>query len=118
MAGEPRGSSGGGKRSKSAGGSHPNPADRKAAFPPAKTIRALVCSMASLRTRVADKFHNVAENPLALHRSAPIIAPIWFTPMKTNTPQTWLAALCVGLIAACFVTVTGWLLASPSEEIT
>jgi hypothetical protein len=38
--------------------------------------------------------------------------------MKTNAPRTWLAALLVGLIAACFITVTGWLLASPSEEIT
>jgi len=38
--------------------------------------------------------------------------------MKAKTPRTWLAALLVGLIGACFVTVTGWLLASPSEQIT
>ena len=30
----------------------------------------------------------------------------------------WLAAILVGLVAVCFITVTGWLLASPSEEIT
>jgi len=37
--------------------------------------------------------------------------------MKSNTPRTWLAAILVGLVAVCFITVTGWLLASPSEEI-
>lgn len=38
--------------------------------------------------------------------------------MKTNTPRTWFAALLLGLSALCFVSVTGWLLASPSEEIS
>jgi hypothetical protein len=38
--------------------------------------------------------------------------------MKSNTPRMWLAAILVGLVAVCFITVTGWLLASPSEEIT
>ena len=38
--------------------------------------------------------------------------------MKTNTPRTWLAALLLALSALCFLSVTGWLLASPSEEIS
>jgi hypothetical protein len=38
--------------------------------------------------------------------------------MKSNAPQTWFAAILVALVAAFFVTLTGWLLASPSEEIT
>lgn len=38
--------------------------------------------------------------------------------MKTKPPRTWLYAIVVSLVAAVFVTVTGWLLASPSEEIT
>ena len=38
--------------------------------------------------------------------------------MKSNTPRTWLAAILVGLVALCFITVTGWLLASPSDQIT
>ncbi|HEY3662830.1 MAG TPA: hypothetical protein VGL24_06720 [Chthoniobacterales bacterium] len=38
--------------------------------------------------------------------------------MKIHTPRTWLAAMLLGLSALCFVSVTSWLLASPSEEIT
>jgi hypothetical protein len=38
--------------------------------------------------------------------------------MKSKVPRTWLAAILVGLVAVCFISVTGWLLASPSEEIT
>ncbi len=38
--------------------------------------------------------------------------------MKTKTPRTWLAALVVLFAVAAFITVTGWLLASPSEEIS
>lgn len=37
--------------------------------------------------------------------------------MKSNTPRIWLTALLVSLVALSFVFVTGWLLASPSEEI-
>lgn len=38
--------------------------------------------------------------------------------MKTKTPRTWLAALLLTLSALCFISVTGWLIASPSEEIS
>jgi len=37
--------------------------------------------------------------------------------MKPNSPRTWLGFLIVALTAALFVTVTGWLLASPADEI-
>ena len=37
--------------------------------------------------------------------------------MKTKSPRTWLGAVIVGLALTFFVTVTDWLLASPSEEI-
>ncbi len=38
--------------------------------------------------------------------------------MKTNTPRTLLVTILVGLVAVCFISVTGWVLASPSEEIS
>jgi hypothetical protein len=38
--------------------------------------------------------------------------------MKSNTPRTWLAAIFAVLVALCFISVTGWLLAEPSEEIS
>lgn len=38
--------------------------------------------------------------------------------MKTKTPRTWLAALVVLFAVGTFITLTGWLLASPSEEIS
>ena len=38
--------------------------------------------------------------------------------MKSNAPRTWLAAILLGLVAVCFISVTGWLIASPSEEIS
>jgi hypothetical protein len=38
--------------------------------------------------------------------------------MKTNAPRTLPVALLLILSALCFVSVTGWLLASPSEEIS
>ena len=38
--------------------------------------------------------------------------------LKTKAPRTWLYAIVVSLAAALFVTVTGWLLASPSDEIS
>ena len=47
-----------------------------------------------------------------------IIAAKFTQNMKQNAPRTWLAALVISLAAALFVTITGWLLASPSEEIT
>ena len=37
--------------------------------------------------------------------------------MKTNSPRTWLGAVFVILATVLFVTVTQWLLASPSEDI-
>ena len=37
--------------------------------------------------------------------------------MKSNTPRTWLAAVLLGCSALLFLSVTGWLLASPAEEI-
>ncbi len=37
--------------------------------------------------------------------------------MKTNSPRTWLGAILVTLAAVAFVTQTGWLVASPSEDI-
>lgn len=38
--------------------------------------------------------------------------------MKNRKPPTWLGAIFVGLIAVCFLSVTNWLLASPTEQIT
>jgi hypothetical protein len=38
--------------------------------------------------------------------------------MKPNAPRTWPVALLLILCALCFVSVTGWLLASPSDEIS
>ncbi len=38
--------------------------------------------------------------------------------MKSNSPRTWLAALLLGCSALLFLSVTSWLLAAPSEEIT
>jgi hypothetical protein len=37
--------------------------------------------------------------------------------MKTNSPKTWFVSLIVAVSAAVFLTVTGWLLASPTDEI-
>lgn len=37
--------------------------------------------------------------------------------MKTKSPRTWLSALVVIAAAALFITVTSWLLASPSQDI-
>ncbi len=37
--------------------------------------------------------------------------------MKSKTPRTWLAALLFACSALLFLSVTGWLLASPAEEI-
>ncbi len=37
--------------------------------------------------------------------------------MKSKSPRTWLGLLIVSLAAALFVSVTGWLLASPAEDI-
>ncbi len=74
--------------------------------------------MAALGKNGVVEFHDIAENPLALCPLAPIIVPKESKTMKPNTPRTWLAALLVGLVAVCFITITGWLLASPSEEIT
>lgn len=38
--------------------------------------------------------------------------------MKNTTPRTWLFAIVVTLAAATFITFTGWLLASPADQIT
>ncbi len=38
--------------------------------------------------------------------------------MKTKSPRTWLTALVVLFTVGLFITVTGWLLASPSDEIS
>ena len=58
-------------------------------------------------------------NFLALNEPTHIIArnPIEIS-MKTNVPRTWLGAVLVALVAAFFITVTAWLIASPSEEIS
>jgi hypothetical protein len=37
--------------------------------------------------------------------------------METRSPRTWLGVVVVGLVLTLFVTVTGWLLASPSQDI-
>lgn len=38
--------------------------------------------------------------------------------MSTKTPRTWLASLLVVLVGCLFITVTGWLFATPAQEIT
>ncbi len=38
--------------------------------------------------------------------------------MKTKSSRNWLTAMVVVLAACLFVTVTGWLLASPSQDIS
>lgn len=38
--------------------------------------------------------------------------------MKKYSTQTWLTALAVTLVAAVYFTVTGWLLATPAQDIS
>ncbi len=61
---------------------------------------------------------NLTKNILALFTSTSIIRDKSFKTMKNNTPRTWLIATIVTLVAASFVSVTNWLLASPSEAIS
>lgn len=38
--------------------------------------------------------------------------------MKNKSPRTWLASLLVALVGCLFITVTGWLFATPAEDIS
>jgi hypothetical protein len=38
--------------------------------------------------------------------------------MKNNVPRTWFTSVIVALVGCLFVTVTGWLLASPAQDIS